>query len=302
MVFSSAGQLKHFRLYGCLRTENQQRWKLRKLTEYFSSLVERYFADECKSGSINKSTARNTVYGARQLLFELEDSGFVTFDEVTPRIVNDCITRITMRYTGGASGLLTCLRRFLRYIHSSGITISDLSTALPELTVSRRAIKPGFCDDDKIAILSSCANNPNTLSKRDYAIMLLAAQTGLRGCDVIALKRESINWRTNEIKVVQAKTGKAIIIPLPVDAGNAIADYLLNYRPESNDPHIFLCIYPPYHRLKVAGGIVKRYVDMAGIASQVPERSGFHSFRRAFGKSLLESETSLWNFYVFKNI
>ena len=125
-------------------------------------------------------------------------------------------------------------------------------------------------------------------------MMLLSAQTGLRACDVVNLKREDIDWRAGEIHIVQQKTGKPLSLPLEPESGNAIADYLLHARPKSDLPYIFLChtgILRPINN-RSASALVTKYLQRAKIVSDIPRR-GFHSFRRAFGTRLLQNEIPL---------
>lgn len=42
---------------------------------------------------------------------------------------------------------------------------------------------------------------------RDAAIILLALSTGLRACDVVALRLGDVDWRGHTIGLVQQKTG-----------------------------------------------------------------------------------------------
>ena len=81
------------------------------------------------------------------------------------------------------------------------------------------------------------------IGKRDYAMMVLAAQSGLRACDVVRLELGSINWRTREICLTQHKTGEPLSLPLEPESGNAIADYILNGRPTQR-LQIFSCAIP----------------------------------------------------------
>jgi integrase len=177
-------------------------------------------------------------------------------------------------------------------LKTSGITNDDLIKALPELVSPHRVVRSGYSDSSLAKILAE-PDRATEIGKRDYAMMMLSSSTGLRRGDVIGLKYENIDWHSNEIRLVQSKTGVATTIPLPATTGNAIADYLLNARPQSDEPYVFLTTIAPYRRLKSGCGITNRYVNMANISAEVPKRSGFHSFRRAYGKQLLEAETNL---------
>jgi integrase len=183
---------------------------------------------------------------------------------------------------------------FLRFLHSSGITKENLSVALPEMIARRKPIREGFSGSD-VETLFDHIDKSTSIGKRDYAIMMLALQTGLRACDIADLKRRDINWRTKEICIAQTKTGRALTLYLPPESGNAIADYILNVRPKCGTTNVFLCKDRPFRPRsnRSVSSIVSRYMQKSGVAESPIPRRGFHSFRRTFGKQLLESETSL---------
>ena len=43
-----------------------------------------------------------------------------------------------------------------------------------------------------------------------------------------------------------------------IETGNALADYILNGRPESNDVHVFIKSLAPYDRILDGGAVGKR--------------------------------------------
>ena len=122
-------------------------------------------------------------------------------------------------------------------------------------------------------------------------MMVLAAQSGLRACDVVRLELGSIDWRAREIRLVQHKTGEPLSLPLQAESGNAIADYILNGRPDSAPPNIFLCHTGVIRPLdaRSASGVVSKHMKLAGIPAK---RRAFHALRRAFGTRLLQNEVS----------
>lgn len=76
---------------------------------------------------------------------------------------------------------------------------------------------------------------------------MLAAYTGLRGVDVLTLKFSDIDWRLREIRLIQSKTSKPVMLPVPVAVLNAVAEYILEARPENTATDIiFLRSRPPY--------------------------------------------------------
>jgi len=269
-----------------------QRYGLRQLNDTYDVLLENFCAYARRTRFVKESTVHQVKSSIRVFLFELEDAGFDSLDGVTRRIISERVTHLAGRFAGGLGAMLYGVKIFLRYLHSSGATDDDLSIAIPELVAPRKVIREGF-SVEVIDKLLAAADTTTAIGKRDYAIMLLGKQTGLRACDVTNLKRENIVWRQYEIRIVQVKTEVPLTLPLPIESGNAIADYLLNARPQSSSPYIFLSKNQPHRPLGSVGTIMPRYIKKAGVADIVPKRSGFHSFRRSYGKQLLEAETTL---------
>lgn len=265
-------------------------WGLREPVSQFADLL-RHFCDNAIQTGILAGSSVNTAKSAiRGFLFELETCGRDSFECIALAEVSDAITRMARRYTGGLSSATFSIRIFLRHLYECGFTSTNLSVSVPELISRRKMFHEGFSDEETIRLLEE-PDRTTALGKRDYAMMLLAAQTGLRACDVVSLKRENIDWRAGEIHIVQRKTGKPLSLPLEPESGNAIAEYLLHARPESALPYVFLChtgIRRPVDN-RSASAMVTKYLRRAKMSLFLPRR-GFHSFRRSFGTRLLQNE------------
>jgi site-specific recombinase XerD len=262
----------------------------RKPLPSFSKLLHHFCEHSVRTGALMKSTVMNAKSSVRMLLFALEDSGFRSFDGVTLTIVSETVTQTAKRYTSGLPSAIFIIKKFLRHLHEHGFTAEDFSRAIPELVAHRSTFREGFTPEE-IALLLGAPDMETPKGKRDYAMMLLAVQTGLRACDVVNIRRENIDWRAKEIHIVQRKTGQPLSLPLTAEAGNAIAEYILHGRPESNLSYIFLCCIGVKRPISnsSASNIVTRYMKRVGIYS-ASSRRGFHSFRRSFGTRLLQSE------------
>jgi len=268
-------------------------WGLREPTMEFTKLLRHFCDNANRTGILAESTVKTAKSAIRIFLFELEGCGIHSFKGITLAKISNSITNIAKRYTGGLHSAIFSIRIFLKHLHENRFTHDDLSLAVPEMIARRTTFREGFANDE-IRRLLEILNLETAIGKRDYAIMLLAAQTGLRACDVVNLKRENIDWRKKEIRITQQKTGKPLALPLEPESGNAIANYLLNARPESNLPYIFLCHFGASRPInnRSASAIVSKHLKRAGIVSNIPRR-GFHSFRRSFGTRLLQKETPL---------
>jgi integrase len=213
---------------------------LRQPCDEFGDAVDRFCvaaADERGWADGTIATARSAV---RRFLFAVEDAGVTAVSELTRRVVSGVVTNAAQRYAGGLGSWLFDVRTFLRHLHAVGATATDLSLSVPRLPAPRRVVREGFTAEE-VRALTEDSQHGTAIDRRDRAIMTLAAQSGLRACDLARLRRSDIDWRNREIRVVQRKTGRALRLPLEVDSGNAIADYLLSCRVVGDSPYLFVC-------------------------------------------------------------
>jgi integrase len=127
--------------------------------------------------------------------------------------------------------------------------------------------------------------------KRDYAMVALAVWTGLRCCDIVALRMQDIDWRRDEITLIQDKTSRPLVLPLSPAAGNAVADWILHARPETDAPEVFVRLKAPLVKLGSSTGdqIMRRRLARAGIDHVPGDGKTFHALRRTTGTRLIES-------------
>lgn len=125
--------------------------------------------------------------------------------------------------------------------------------------------------------------------------MRLALDTGLRWSDISSLKLPEIDWRKKEFSIRQEKTGTALRLPLTVEAGNSIAEYILNARPKTESPYVFLRLRHPYDRLNSstpAANIMLLY-QSERFRHQSGDGKSFHAFRRTMGTRLIKADIPL---------
>lgn len=277
---------------GKITTKKIPNLNFKNLSAEFAKLLQSFCNHASEKGMIRESSINTAKSAIRNLLFELESRGFYNFDDVELSDVNDVITVIAKKYHGGIGSFLFSIRIFLRFLFESEYVVTDLSIAVPEMFAPKTVYREGF-DISEIHKLLDEPDKTQPIGKRDYAIMMLAAQTGLRACDVVSLKFANIDWKASEVHIIQKKTGHPLSLPLQKESRSAMIDYLLNGRPKCNLPYIFLCHCSPTRPLnnRSASGLVSRYMKRAKIDNRIPRR-GFHSFRRTFGTNLLQSQTT----------
>jgi len=94
--------------------------------------------------------------------------------------VNRCVTNFSTRYTSGLGSAISYVRLFLNFLHESSLTNINLSSSLPEFVAARNMFHEGFTEDELECLLAQ-PDRAAAIGKRDYAMMVLAAQSGFAG-------------------------------------------------------------------------------------------------------------------------
>ena len=127
--------------------------------------------------------------------------------------------------------------------------------------------------------------------RRNFAMLLLIATYGLRGCEVRALRLDDINWSHEEITIFAPKTDRRRRLPLTRPVGEAILNYLREERPPSFHRKVFLSSRPPHGPLRSK---INRWLahclEKAGIETA---RGGAHILRHSLAMHLLRSGETL---------
>ena len=89
----------------------------------------------------------------------------------------------------------------------------------------------------------------NPVGKRDYAIMAIAANLGLRTSDIVSLTIKNFNWNLGTISIIQQKTKEQLSLPITEQIGKAVIDYWMNGRPKTSADKLFVEHTLPYQGL-----------------------------------------------------
>ncbi len=157
------------------------------------------------------------------------------------------------------------LRSFLNYCHLSGLTASSLSGAIPSVASWRLAALPTGPSIDQVhALLKSCDRNTNT-GMRDFAVLTLLARLGLRAGEVAAMQLDDLDWRNARV-LVRGKGARLDTLPLPVDVGEALGDWL-ERRGSCATTNVVVRVHAPRVALSSSGVscVVRRACRRAGL-------------------------------------
>ena len=170
----------------------------------------------------------------------------------------------------------------------------NLFPKLPNPHYNRDSNLPSTYTEEEVHNTLSAIDMGNPCGKRDYAIILLISRLGLRSSDVANLRFSNIDWENDRIRLIQAKTGNQLELPLLSDVGDAIITYLKNARPKSMSDHVFLSMNSPYTEFtpSAVGALVHRHLIKAGVHIE-GRKSGSHVLRHSLARRLLEHKIPL---------
>ncbi len=187
----------------------------------------------------------------------------------------------------------SALRTFLRFCLHQGYVQRPLDRAVPILRTYKLSTVPRGLSEEQAHKVIDSVDCSTATGRRDYAIFQLLHTYGVRGGQVRALRMEDIHWADNQILFRASKNGKDSLLPLSLEVGQSLLDYLRQARPRCSYPQVFITCRAPYHPLPHSSSlsaIVDRYIRAAGI--NVPSR-GAHVFRHGFATRMVNKGYSL---------
>ncbi|MCK5652956.1 MAG: tyrosine-type recombinase/integrase [Gemmatimonadetes bacterium] len=208
------------------------------------------------------------------------------------------ITGFVMRHahdhsSGSAQIMCWALRSCLRYLQYRGQISIDLASSVPSVRRWKLTSLPSYLRPAEIQRVLAACSRRSPIGRRDYAILLLLARIGLRADEIRLLTLDDIDWGSGRL-TVQGKGRRGACMPLPMEVGAAMADYLQHGRPRSDSRRVFLSHLAPHDGFAASAAVsvvAKRALARAGIEGVA--HKGAHLFRHSLATQLLRAGASL---------
>lgn len=247
---------------------------------YLRSLTER---------NLSKNTIALYDYVFRTVMGFLEIKSLRDFHHISVYSIHRAIVRLAgVSSKRSMATLMPIFRSILIFLHSLDLTGQDFSGVIMPACVRKYSVAEYLSEPDQARLILQLDDE----SKRTKAMMLLALKLGLRDSDICNLTFQEIDWRKDQIRLKQQKTGEPLVLPLLADVGNALMDYILYERPKRNDPYpyVFLRKQAPYNKLSSAYFVCSKLLEQQKIQPINGSAKGTHLCRYSLVHRLLAAK------------
>ena len=257
------------------------------------SLLTSFTEAERKNHRHAESIIKRDENIVRQFILYSERNGI----DIVAAAATDIISFLSYMKTcrpAGIKSTASALKHFYLHLIGHGLVQPEIIRAIKPWDTPHKRIY-GVLSRKEKADLINAIDSDSHIGKRDRAIFLLAMDCGLRSSDICNLTLNDINWRTASVSIVQKKTGNPLSVPFSTETGNALADYILNARGNSELSYVFL--KKSYCDSAMTSALLcqrmKKLVEKAGIHHPASDKISMHTFRRSLGSEMIDSGESL---------
>lgn len=240
-----------------------------------------------------ESTRRHRVRIVGRLLQEQFADRSIDIAQLHPDDVRSFLARQLNAHCSHsiASLLASALRSYFRYRATCGDQIGSLTAAISNPVHWKLASLPRALSHDEADRLLKSFATARRWPKRGYAIVRCALDMGLRAGEIARLMISDIDWHAGTVTLRGTKALRQDILPLPMETGQALADYLQHERPTTHQPAIFVRCQggrnQPITSIAIQK-VIKRACRRAGL-----KHASAHALRHTLACRLVENGSSL---------
>ncbi|HBT64481.1 MAG: tyrosine-type recombinase/integrase [Oscillospiraceae bacterium] len=265
-----------------------KQFKSRAIKETYESYAIWLKEKRLKPGSI--SLKQQII---RDFLIFAESKQIHNINELRLTTVRDYLGIKNGLSTSTKSGIIITIRDFFKCPDIAASLTKDLSVYLKVTNNGKYEHLPSSYSTEEIRCILMCIDRTNSEGKKDYAVILLAIDTGMRISDIINLKLSDIKWETGTIEIVQKKTEEFLCSHMSEALKWALIDYLMNARSKNIAfENVFLRSKAPISPYISAGHYYKqlnKYFTAAGIKTQ-NKHHGMHALRHSLATRLMQND------------
>lgn len=179
------------------------------------------------------------------------------------------------------------LRLFYRWLKEQNHIETDPAKKLHFMRISKHQKPYALTRDEVLSILRESSVSPHKMGKRNFALVQLMLQTGMRLSEVADLKQEHVKIKSHGgfVRIV-GKGCKEREVPLNTSARKALTEYLENVQLASPQDPIFFSNRKTALSSRTIQKIIANIVKRAGVKRiQVSNNTFRHTFAVNYLKS-----------------
>lgn len=249
---------------------------------------EKYLADS----GLSEVTVKGYLGDIRQFASWLAREGLASPLASTSQEIRRYCLQLVMTKAhppATANRRLQAIRKFYRYSLEEGLVTEDPSLGIKLLPQPPSEGARGLDRSEVESLLQAVGRGGSRLAKRDYAIVQLMLQTGIRVGELTRLKLGDLTLSDDRgvLRVKGRGTSQDRTIPLNKSVRKALRAYL-DERGERTSGHLFLSSKGEPLSARSVQRLVNSYAKAAGL-----ENVSTYSLRQTYGQQLLRDTGDL---------
>lgn len=203
----------------------------------------------------------------------------VTLKDLSVRMIGEMLDRKLKPNT--INGKIRTLQQFFKFLFQDGQTSTNLATGLKPIKNERQLVHT--FTEEQVQLLLAAPDQNTFTGLRDYTIMLLFLETGIRVMEMSQLTVSDLNFEENTIQIQMGKGRKFRNLPIQATCVQALRRYL-NERGNQPFDQLWISVFDkPFARNSIIH-IVKDYMNKAEIKGL---HGACHIFRHTMAKFFL---------------
>lgn len=251
--------------------------------EYYFHL----FIRDCKLRNLSEYTLKYYRNELLKFCKRLEKNGIVSAPaRITENVIKEIVI-ICMMDEGlkeaTINANLRAIRAFFNFIEREGFIVHNPAKGI-KLVKQKKMIIQTF-SRDQIHLLLRQPDQTTFTGMRDYTLMMLLLETGVRVKELCGIQVNDINFNDGVIRIREGKGFKERNVPIQKTVKKQLATYL-QIRGQLDTQILFVNIDNDPLAIRAIQSAIQKYGRMAGIRNV---RCSPHTFRHTFAKMSVQN-------------
>lgn len=257
--------------------------------------LHRHYSDYCQKNGLKQVTIQGKLHVLNRMFEYFENQGITRTMQLKAEHFYGFMEQNIGHSVTTKQHYLYIIRDFIKFMANKKLCNEKLTSLFSVITVNGKNAYPSYFKKDDVVKILQSVDTSYPVGKREYLILLLAAQLGLRTSDISSLKLQNVDLPNNRISFTASKTGKLQEFDLSPELFYAFADYIKNARRKCDFDNLFITNYGVIRPFKTNNfhRCVAKNIRKAGVELPVGQKRGLHALRASLATNMLESGTNL---------